>query len=780
MTSEFNDPSWPSSHRNLINVLGTGFIAMVLVVTLLYFAYPYPVFSWQQLQELQLQEVPLYAFERGNLDFTLTGENFILFERWLGDPIRINIAALDIYLVAFSFSVTMLFALISALPRFWFYTGSLLATLLLASFQWSTLSLFGLTNKYVALIPIAAYLGGLSFFQFFRRDLGLRLRFITFLVLTIGVSVLVYYAGSPGALRLLGAHTFTGAIILLLVFVILVAHQLLASFVTLAVSASKTHSLRQYLLISAIYLLNLWVAYLSRIGSMDWNYTIPSFVLLLVSGLLTVWTIRQRVPLYENLLASDSLLTVFILSLAIAAFSAYGFFLATANDVALLSINDLILYAHIGYGMMFVVYVASNFLGLLEKGFAVNKVLYKPTTMPYFSYRLAGLIFTLALIFYNNWISHVNHFVSGYYTVLGDIHTDTSSEKAMMYYRWARLYAFYNQHASTALAEMEGGQGNYPRQLAISEDANSYKPTEFTLLNTENLYLSSGNAYEEIMLLRDAKRVHPSSGPILNSLGLVYSRTHRPDSAEYYFLRARQDSRTEQTAEMNLLGILAKRQSPENADSIFRLAGEKDYPVRANALALANHQGVVVAGGLELPKDSILNLFTATEIANFLTNHTNQTDTSTLSACVALARRSGNHPFRHMILPAAAKAYYASGLVNRAVELLQETIFLRINEGYHNYSLGLMMMDQEKYDIGTTYFLYAINHHFNGATLANAVCLAEEGRINEAIITWDSVGHRKDSAMQVLGESMKRVLAAPQSWFGDLSETEKIRRHSTD
>lgn len=774
MTPEFNDPSWPSSHRNLINALAAGLLAVVLVVTQLYIAYPWPVFGWQQLQELQPHDVPLYAFERGHLDFTLTGENFILFERWAGEPMRISSVALDVYFVIFAFSLSILFALVSTLPRFWFYVGTLLTAFLVSSFQWQTLSIFGYTSQYVGLFPIAAYLGALSLFQFFRRDIGLGMRILVFVLITAGLGAMVYYGSFAGALHTLAANTLTAAIILFLLFVILVAHQLIASFVTLAISASRKHSLSQFLLISAIYLLNLWVAYLSRIGSMDWNYTIPTFILLLFSGVLTVWTIRQRLPVYENLLTRDTLLVVFITSLAILAFTVFGFFLVTANDIALLSISDLVLYAHIGFGMMFVVYVASNFLGMFAKNLPVNKVLYKPTAMPYFSYRLSGLIFMLALVFYNNWVTHVNHFVSGYYTVLGDVHAGTSSEKAMMYYRWARLYAFYNQHASTALAELEGRQGQYTRQLETSEDANLYQPTEFTLLNTEALYLSAGNAYNEIMLLRDAKKIHPHSGPILNNLGLVYARTRRPDSAEHYFGRAREDSRTRQTAEMNLIGMLAKRKSSAKADSILRDAGTTNYPIRANALALANHQGTVVDSGLQLPRDSAFNLFTATETANFITNHTNQADTALLSTCVALAHRAENLPFRHMILPAAAKAYYASGLVNRAVELLQETVFLRVNEGYHNYTLGLIMMDQDKYDIASAYFLYAINHHFWGATLANAVSLAEEGRVDEAIITWDSVSRRKDSVMSELSESMKRVLAAPETWFDDFSETEQV------
>ncbi|MBL7847438.1 MAG: hypothetical protein JNL40_08225 [Cyclobacteriaceae bacterium] len=775
MTPFFNDVSWPRADRNLPNLLSIIFFAAMLVAVLLFFVYPWPVFTWQQLQELQTQGLPLYAFERGNLEFTISGENYIVFERWMGNPLQLNQVALDGYFLLYSLCLTVLLSIVSTLPRFWFYVGTMITAFLLSTFRWDALLLFGFDSRYAGLPVIALYFGLLFYYQFFRTFARLDERVVVFLFIGAVTGFFVVWAAEAShPLRLLAVNTIPSALVLVVVFIILIAHQVVASFVSLAISSSKTHGLRQFIFISIIYLLNLWLAYLNRIAWMDWDYAVPSFVLLAVSALLTVWTIRQRAPVYESLLGSDVLLVTFILAFATLSMATYAYLMATANDVVLLSLSDLTLYAHIGYGMMFLLYVISNFLGVFEKNLSVPKVLYKPTVMPYFTYRFAGLVFTLALVFYNNWMAHINHFTSGYYTALGDLYAGESEAKSLTYYQRAHIYSTYNQHASTALAELESFNGNFSKQLNYSVDANRFQPTEFTFLNTDHLYLLSGNAYEEIMLLRKAKKKFPQSGVILNNLGLAYSRVGMVDSASYYFRKAESDTRTRNTARLNLLGLKAKSLSPDRSDSSLLETEGSVIAVKSNALAFANHLGRPIEATVELPADSVFDLFSASWVANFLTNQTNRIDTSYISSCVLLARKPYNLPFRHMILPAAAKACYAAGQVNRAVQLMQEAVFLGTQEGANNYILGLMAMDQGKHDVAISYFLYALNHNFTPASLANAVCLAEEGRIDEAIVAWDTISHRQDTTLRARAESMKRVLGAPAAWFNDLTETEKL------
>jgi hypothetical protein len=764
-----------SRHRNLFLFFIVLFLVAITGTAISYAIYPAPVFTWQQLQELQPQELPLYAFEQGNLKFTLTGENYILFERWMGNPIQPNLLALDVYFILFGISLAALLAVISTLSRFSFYVGALIAAFLLALMQWETLSLMGSDSWYIGFIFIATVMAVLFIFQFYRTEASYVQRLLSFLVLFAVIALLVVFT-SPheNSLRLLAANSLNPAIMLTLGFIILVAHQLMASFVSLASASSKTSALKQYLLLATIYLLNLWLAYWNRIGWMDWDYTFPAYLLLAVSATLTVWTIRQRMPIYEQVMPNEAVLAIFILAFSTLGLATYGYFLSAANDIALLSLNDLILYSHLGFGMMFLVYVAANFLGVFGQGLPVDKVLYKPPYMPYFTFRFAGIIATLAFIFYNTWLSHVNHFTSAYYTALGDVYYYQPAGKAHTFYKRAHFHSPYNQYASTMLADMEAADQNYGKQKKYSIDANAFQPTEFTFLNTDQVHLLSGNAYAEIRLLRQAKSRYPSSGVINNNLGLALSRVQMNDSAAHYFRQAQKDRRTQNSATLNLLGMLAKARNTWDADSIEQAVAENLTAVRSNALAIINHQGSVATIDVQLPKDSVFDLFSATLVANYLTNKTNGMDSTFVNASVILARRAENLSFRHMILPAAAKAFYAAGQVNRAFELLQESVFLGGNEGAHNYALGLMAMDQDKHDVAISYFIYALNHKSRPAAMANAVALAEVGRINEAIIAWDTLSKAEDTARYELAESMKRVLGAPQEWFGDLTETEKL------
>lgn len=764
-----------SPHRTTLFLLAAACVAVAAATIAAFVFYPAPVFTWQQLQELQPQELPLYAFERGNLEFILSAENYVVFERWLGNAVQPNRLALDIYLSVVAFAIAGLLAVVSALPRFWFYIGALLAAFLFALLRWDMLLLFQNDSGWVAIGIVAVVLTLLFLFQFIFTSVDVGRRLVIFMAYFALLGWLVSTASTIASpLRTLAVNTLPPVLVLTLIFIILVAHQLMASFVALATASSKTHSLRQYLIISTIYLLNLWLAYWNRIGWLEWDYTIPAFVIFFLSAGLTVWTIRQRMPVYESIVRYEALLVYFILSLATLAMGAYGYFLAAGNDIALLSLNDLIYYTHLGYGLMFLVYVGSNFLGVFEKNLAVERVLYKPSFMPYFTYRFAGLIVTLAFVLYSNWMSHSSHFTSAYYTALGDVHYGQPTGKAHTFYARAHFYAPYNQYASTVLAALEWEAQNYGKQRNYVLDANKFQPTEFTLLNADQLYLSSGNAYAEIQWLRRAKNLFPSSGVIRNNLGLALARVGMEDSAAFYFREALGDSRTGKSAEINLLALLAKSEKPVNNDSIQQATVHAPTAIRSNALAVANHRGQPLAMVPEIPKDSLLDLFSASLLANYLTNQTNQADSTFVNTCVALARKAENLSFRHLILPAAAKSCYAAGRVNLAFQLLQETVFLGTQPANDNYTLGLMAMDQEKFDVAISYFLYALHHNSVPAALANAVCLAEEGRIGEAIIAWDTISQRGDTALHELGESMKRVLAAPPSWFEDLSETERL------
>ena len=57
--------------------------------------------------------------------------------------------------------------------------------------------------------------------------------------------------------------------------------------------------------------------------------------------------------------------------------------LGSSNDAALRVIRDFIIYSHIGFGAIFLVYILSNFVNMLDDNLNVYKVLYNPNRMAY-------------------------------------------------------------------------------------------------------------------------------------------------------------------------------------------------------------------------------------------------------------------------------------------------------------------------------------------------------------------------------------------------------------
>ena len=768
--------SWPTVYQYLFWIVALGFVASLVLTFISFYLNPSPVYGWEQLQELQQQPLPIHSFRVGGFEFTVFAENQILFERWTTQPLHLNLVALDVYLALFTLSMVILFSILTVIPRFWFFVGAGIAVFMISSFQLETLNLLGLQNRIPGIAVMTWLLGIALYYQYLRPAAPFLQRIIVFLAaaLGIGFSIAVFSEESQ-PLRHFAISTMPAAIVLLMVFIIMVAHEIMAGFVSLVGQGTRNpKSLQHYLIISTIYLINLWIAYWNKIGWIDWGVVIPPVILLGVSGILAVWGIRQREPQYEHIVSADPFGVYFIGALGTIAFALIGYLFATANDISILSLNDIIIYTHIGYGMMFLMYMASNFLGMLSTNFPVQKVLYKPTVMPYFSYRMAGLIFTLAFLFYNSWMVPVNHFISGYYTSLGDLYAaDQQTPLATGYYKRANIYAPYNQHASTALAQIEAAKENHLKQGNYLKDANSFRPTEFTLLNSANYYTS--NKLEGILVLQEAHLKMPGSGVINNNLGIAYAQLGLIDSSYLYFSEAGKNQLTQASAEMNLLGLMAEHHLKVNADSIYRIFQSEQPRIKTNAIAIANRQGKQIDIPVELPKDSVLNLFSASLIANYLINHLSQTDTLFLSQCVALANLERNSGFRETILIPASKACYANGQVNRAFQLLEEVNTHGSSKGAHSTTLGLWSMEQGKPEVASYYFQSSLNQNSGQTALAHAVATAEMGDLNKALVAWDTLGKRADTVTQSLAESMKRVLAAPRSWFKDFSENEKYQ-----
>lgn len=767
---------WPARHKLLGLVPASLFLVSLIYLWFAYFQAPAPTFSWQFIQQQKVEEIPVHQFPLGAFELTVLGDNYLIFEKMLGNPLSPNLTAHYVFVTVLIIAIVLLVSIISLLNRFWYLFGMGLFILLIVGFRFEILQVFGYANKSFTIVVIAVYVLLSFYFNTFRKESSLFFRFFIFSIITIIIGLLIhFYAEVKQPILFLSATGITAGIVISILFIILVAHEIIASFLfILSQGTRQTKSLNHFLIISLIYIVNLTLAYAYKFNMIEWNFLyIDFFLLLTISGLLGVWGFRQQQPQYANIITSDPFGVYLFLCLGAITFGSIGFFIGTANDPAIEIISTIIIYSHLGYGVIFLTYVFSNFVSLLGNNMNVYRVLYRPMNMPYFTFRLAGLIATLGFIFYHTWQAPVRNSSSAYYNAMADIFLSQGDEKlAEGYYQYAATYGFMNHHSNYAIADLGQRKYDIVKEQKFYGRASQRRPSEMSYLNLSNTYERTSSWLDALVVMENASMDFPNSGPILNTTGMLYHEINLIDSSIYYLNKARNNPLTKSSAEINLIAITANANLSVDADSLFQILSSSNLGVKSNTLAFANFQNQKINFELDL-SDSTLNLFYASLINNYLLNHLGEVDTTIINRAKYLAGLTINSAYRESILFSSALSYYADGQIKKAFALMKQIIFVSDHPGKYNNILALWSLEQKVPDQAKLYLNYSIGQDYKPANLTKAVALSEARDIQQAILQWDMVRTGGDSTLPFLAEKMIRVLAVTDNLINKLNDEEK-------
>lgn len=768
--------SWPLVYQRLLALVAISLLVSLLFLWFAYFRSPAPALTWRTVQEQAAVEVPAHSFSVGVFDLTVLAHSYVLFERFLGNPLATQPVAACIFLITLVFCGTIMLAIITTLSRFWYALGMGLFIAFVIGFRLELIQAFGFINKLPTIIILIIYLVVSFYFHAFNTSASFVKRLLTFLFITTVVcATLITSAKAPHAAHQLAATGYVAGIIATVLFIIMVSHEILASFITLLTHGTRqTKSLNHFLIISAIYMVNLFIAYANKNHWIEWDFMVVNlFLLLTLSGILGIWGFRQRAPQYQGILEADPFGVYFFVCLASIAFSMIGWLITTANDPALETIRDAILYCHLGYGLIFILYVISNFISMLGVNAQVYKVLYKPNRMPYFTFSFAGLIATLAFVFYNTWQVPVHNAQSGYYNAQGDVFKSDHPQLAAIYYDKASLYGFLNHHSNYATADIAALLGDTDKEKSFYKRASGNRPTEMSFLNWSQQLQREQNWYQAKEILREGLAAFPNSGAIGNTLGLAYANLGATDSALYFFKKSAQEPMTQITAGNNSIGVAAVYHLPLNADSLYK-SSPANLVAQSNALTLASRDENSLEAATPDMTDTLLNIHRATFLNNYLINHVSA-DSAFVTQVVHLIQKPANADYRESLTFACALSYYRQGQVRKAFQLLEGILFYSQTPGEYNHVLAQWCLEQSAPDKALEFLDYALSQHYERAALTNAVALAEASRNNEALVAWDTLKLAGDSAQLKLSESVKRVLAAPVNLVQQLTDAEKYQ-----
>ncbi|MGC3946252.1 MAG: hypothetical protein QM762_17335 [Chryseolinea sp.] len=769
---------WVTEYRRLWYIVAGVLLASVAFLWLHRYDGAAGVTQWIKLQEQKMIDSVIHTFTLGPFNLSIPAESYVILEYFHGSNIVPNESATYIFLLCLAFGSAVLLSAISTLSRYWYFIGLAFFVMFMFSLRFEVLGIFGVYNRVADGVIVGVFMLASFYFNRINPSVSFGVRLSAFCAIWLTVGLAVFFGSSVSFpffhLALTG---YASGMVISILFIVMVAHEILAGFIYI-ISQNRSHSLRHFTLIAIIYMANVIATCLHEIGAINWNFVyLDLYLLLTVSAVLGLWGLRQREAQYENIFSFAPVGALGYMGLATVCFGTVGYLLASWNDPALRVVRDAIIFSQTGYGIIFLVYIFSNFVYLLARNLPVDKVLYNPTRMPYFTYRFAGLIAMLAFVFYSNWREYVFHAVAGFYNTTGDLYGMLDNELySESFYQQGALQAFENNRSNYQLANLSASRLNFDIAHEQFASANSKRPTPFSLANGGNVYVWEGKTYDAIREYRKGYERLKGSGVMANNLGFAYAKSGVLDSAVLFLNIARENSFTKESAETNFLALAALEDIPLNADSVLELFKTTDPAVLANAIAVSTVTKKSLTENISPMTNKRLNLYTATLLNNYVIKFVRSVDTTFVERAYRLASDSLNSGFSEALKASLAHAYYYQGNVAHALEILAELVYVtQADQGKYNYTMGLWALEQGNPQLASSYFTYADTYDYKEAKFYNAIALSESGEVDKARSAWDSVALTQKGDLQVIALQMKKILTLPAATALSLNDTERYQ-----
>ena len=765
--------NWTPEFRRLFLLLAACYTLAVLFFGTHFIVYPDPSIKWVATGQDEVIAIPVHQIKSGPYTIELKADSFIRWEAFTGSGFNYERMPWYVFFSMSILAMVVLMTLHSMLTRFWFFSGSGLLIFIITALR--TDALFpSLPWPSMTVVLIILWVIPGILFQFRYASIQFRQRLLIYaLVVCSSLTAIVTLTKLPEPVLYLTTGLIPPVLLLMLLFTVLVAHEIMAAMVYLiSRPGTSRNGLRDFIILSVIYLLNISAIYFNDLHWFEWPYSIHPLFLLVISGTLSVWGIRRQ---QNQFLDTEPYGVLFMLSLGLATFSGLGFFYTSANDPLFATIRDLSLYIHIGYGAVFVAYMVANFGQLLLMNARVNLVMYQPRVLPFFSFRFGGMVATLAFIFFNIWQRPVNDSIGGYYNSLADYYFMTGDEAlATGYQKMAIRYAYNSHHGNYVLAEQAGVKGNVQEEKKYLQQALERRPVAQTYINLSNLLEYNGRSLEAYTYLKNGTERIKQNSYLLNALGLIQYKLGEVDSAYLLFESAGKASgNAGDAARINQTSLLVTEGAWYNADSLYQIF---DHPAaQANVLTLASKQGVQM--NLQFPfrleKDSALNDHTATLLNNYLVNRMDSIHEENIKGIYRIVSKPSNKPYAEALLYTLGHVAYLQGMVKPAMRYLEEALVMSENKGKYNNVIALWMIEQDAPQVALRYNDFAVDQGYADALLTRAVLLAENKQFAPAAIAWDSLKKNDNRIIRYMAEMSKRILLLEPGMTDALSDTER-------
>ena len=480
--------------------------------------------------------IPIEWVNLGTLTFPIQVDNYLVFQEF--HSLSPEFTLRESYLfggIVFLIAVSAL-ALFSTFKKLPFLLSSGTWIVLLTLFNSNGLNVGFPSSNIPLIVLIAGTVFPLIFFHVWRPDTRFWVRGLV-LLLTAGLSIASLIELSPIAnpQLFLSEQSLVIGLGLSIAWIFWQGHAIVSGAYLLLARANQNIGMKiswQILSISALYLLTLIFLLLDLKGEV--NLPFPTFSPLLLVfpvGIFGWISTTAKVAQEPDLATKPAYLkALFILGFSLTFWVIWKLEIAE-NQAATEFFKHLIVYSQFGFSLFFIVYLLSNFLSIMDSGKSVDKVLYKPFSLPYYHLRIGGLISILVVTIYMDAVlaPQVNSLTTN---TLGDYYyqTDQKLEASILYENsWGAFRKNPKAKNATAHLLFELNQPTLAKEHLDESFSNAPQVENILLLSSR--MLRENKPFEAVFYLENGLKMFPGNPYLVNNLALVYVKVQKPKDA---------------------------------------------------------------------------------------------------------------------------------------------------------------------------------------------------------------------------------------------------------
>lgn len=562
--------------------------------------------------------IPLDTIQVGFASFTLETQNYLLFQVFESLPPRLFPIITQLTGGSLWILFTLAVILFTDFKRYYFIaaTGTVISLLTLSGINGLNIDGIG-SNNAMILSLVGLVLPAVVIHTFFDSR-GWTFRAVVILAFSgLSYFLLIRLSGAIAPTLLLAENISLMAAAIAGIFLIYIGHAAISAIYFMLAKLNRGVGLRiswHLSIFALLYLALIALIFFRLMGEVDLGFPLPpTFILFVIVGVLayleTRFKIRTVTQPYGHPWVGEG---VFLIGFAITAWVWFRADLVTNTPLSDF-LQHLFIYSQLGFGALFFLYLISNFLGIMNSGSAVDKILYRPPFFSLLHMRIGGLMSMLILTIYADAVVGVQfgtastHLSADYYYATG-----RTREASILYENSFDRYR-NNPKALNAVAHIALDQKQ--PTLAINTLIRSFdtRPQVPDILLLSANLLKVGKVTEALFYLKEGLAYHPDNEYLLNNLALVSSRINQ--GAEGHLLLSQMEKHAA-IRDANLIGLEIKHRLPQRT-----LAIDKNLAGTINALARYNLAGEKAPIALQTDSISQGSLLNKALLRNQWSNH---------------------------------------------------------------------------------------------------------------------------------------------------------------